>query len=244
MILSFGTFLPLVLGTAFSNICGDYGCLVMAIGSLFNTFPIALGGTAIAIYRLLTIRIMSHLNRHKQMNTVLIIASSSMVFICIIYMTGIYLSPTVMTIQYCYGMSDTGIAILKGISNENIQDGKGLINFTGFVWLALIIVEAVCYVRIFRYISHHDKKIGSKVLSQAVLQQRKSRNVITFGGQVITFCLTFVAYILASFILNRSEEFLGIEPAAYPLGIIFVSAARTMIQFFTSPEMKRYYLKL
>ena len=94
--------------------------------------------------------------------------------------------------------------------------------------------EMIIYIRLCYVLWNHDEGMKDKISSDD-LRQRKRKNIISLSGQVITF---FVESLLSLYAIAFSQNL--IDVSIFPILFITTTSMISVVQLWTSHELKRY----
>ena len=95
--------------------------------------------------------------------------------------------------------------------------------------------EMIIYIRLCYVLWNHDEGMKDKI-SFDDLRQRKRKNIISLSGQVITF---FVELLFPLFAIMTFSQNL-IDVSFFPILFITSTSIISVVQLWTSHELKRY----
>ena len=130
--------------------------------------------------------------------------------------------------------------LFKRKSNEEVLFATNLKNIHLFGFFIVIAWQFVSYIWILYHLrNHNDSMFKKNILDKHTLIQRKKTNIVTFYGQLFNFIME-MAFIFGLFIVFN---FTIVENSLIPICMLITSSIYSMVEFFTSPEMKRVYWK-
>ena len=95
--------------------------------------------------------------------------------------------------------------------------------------------EMIIYIRLCYVLWNHDEGMKNKITFDD-LRQRKRKNIISLSGQVITF---FVELLFPLFAIMTFSQNL-IDVSFFPILFITSTSIISVVQLWTSHELKRY----
>ena len=137
--------------------------------------------------------------------------------------------------EFCTGLSD-----LANQSQETADKGKNVLMGVIFIIQTLICTEVTMYLVIFWGL-HKQNKFQTRGLPLETIKHRKKKNAITLTGQVLSFVVELCTSIIAQ-LLIMDNSFGILEPAAMTCLVIVITSTVSVLQFMTSPELRRFYM--
>ena len=138
--------------------------------------------------------------------------------------------------EFCTGLKESA-----DLSQETAGKGKNVLMGVIFIIQTLICTEVTMYLVIFWGL-HKQNKFHTRGLSLETIKHRNKKNAITLSGQVLSFVVELCTSIIAQ-LLIMDNSFGILEPAALTCWIIVITSTVSVLQFMTSPELRRFYIK-
>ena len=137
--------------------------------------------------------------------------------------------------EFCTGLKESA-----DLSQETAGKGKNVLMGVIFIIQTLICTEVTMYLVIFWGL-HKQNKFHTRGLSLETIKHRNKKNAITLSGQVLSFVVELCTSIIAQ-LLIIDNSFGIFEPAALTCWIIVITSTVSVLQFMTSPELRRFYM--
>ena len=137
--------------------------------------------------------------------------------------------------EFCTGLKEP-----VDLSQETADKGKNVLMGVIFIIQTLICTEVTMYLVIFWGL-HKQNKFHTRGLSLETIKHRNKKNAITLTGQVLSFVVELCTSIIAQ-LLIMDNSFGILEPAALTCWIIVITSTVSVLQFMTSPELRRFYM--
>ena len=79
---------------------------------------------------------------------------------------------------------------------------------------------------------------GLAILTLDIIKHRNRKNVISLSGQTFSFFIETLGGIMMQLFY---AEWSFIEPATFPICLLFMSTCVSIVHIITSPELRRFY---
>ena len=122
-----------------------------------------------------------------------------------------------------------------------IAKRQGIISALSSIGALFAMIELICYIAIFHYISHHNKNVASVVLSDKVIKQRNRTNAISFFGQFAAWIMK-VWYVIIFGILYAANIG-GTVREIIPLIKNFEFVLIPLVEIYTSAPIKTFMVR-
>lgn len=245
-ILGIGKIISMATGKSLLDLFGSNACLVYWASMVTYGCMMATGGFCMALFRWICIM---HNDKAKYMGLEkvknLVIATEVIIIgiSCMFFSLTLKYGSAPLSMSFC---QDKSVMYLDHVSKHASGSNAGQVALTLILIFqqGLGILELLMYVFIFKHLKNHDEK-KVQGLTKDIIQRRTKRNVITLSGQAWTFGIETILSIFLHVSINwESAASIFFSPQITPFYVILISSAVSFGQFFTSPEMRRFYLKL
>ncbi len=260
-------FISLFLGTPLKSLMGWTTCMFFYESIVFYTIALGVDGLGMAIFRLMCVKFpyVTHVFIGQHGLAALVLTFEAVLSSTFIYnyyqgfrasgrkiQSGMSLANSLLfilgiavSLEFCSGESQLMREILwiyNGGTEALKKEGLSYQTRVIGLFMVLNLVEMGLYMILFWSIFKQDKSFAQKnVVSKDKVAARDRKNTITLTGQVLVFFVELFAAGFAGYQMNRKSES-GIGRTAVPIMTSLVSTIISLINFVTSPELKKYYL--
>ena len=105
--------------------------------------------------------------------------------------------------------------------------------------MILSLTEVTMYLVIFAEMYKSNKQVIGLV-SPTIIQKRNQSNIMTLWGQAVAFAGNFFVLTLLMAFLNLAFIRQFVEEATYPIVISFTGALTSIVDLYSSPEMRKF----
>ena len=238
------TIVSLIRRTPLIEDVGAISCWLYWAAIIIHNSSVILGGLGMAAFRLLCIKytyttvaqvwsLLKKILWYEGLTASLIVVLSMSL--------GYQLDPNTPVVL-CRGYSIQMREIIRDYENSDDSD-----RYISHVSIAIVImlglvmpcVELGMYVYLYQHLSDNDRKIEERGgLPKEEIFRRRKRNILTLYGQSFAFCIEagFGFFFFMIQTRHNMDEFF-----MEPILVLVISTVISVAQFWSSPDLKRFY---